>query len=151
MLSTNPSEELRPIEKVASGGEATRIALALKALWADREGVPILVLDESDIGIGGETAHKVAAKFKEVAKSHQLIVVSHLAQVAAVADRHFRVEKIESARDAVISVNEISGREREGELARMLGGSRDPQSSIALAKSLLAIQQSEKSMRNKRT
>jgi len=138
LLATNPAEELRPLASIASGGEATRIALALKALWADREGVPILVLDESDIGIGGETAHKVASKFKEIAKSHQLIVVSHLAQVAAIADRHFRIEKIESAKNAGISIDELSGLEREKELARMLGGSRDPESSIALAKSLLS-------------
>lgn len=137
MLTTNPSEDMRPLREVASGGESTRISLALKALWAEREGVPMLVLDEGDIGIGGDTAYQVGEKFRDLAQSHQLIVVSHLAQVAAYSDRHFRVRKSESKNSAEIDVDVAEKDERVEELARMIGGSRDMNKSIALAKSLI--------------
>lgn len=137
LLSTNPAEEMRSLKVIASGGEATRISLALKSLWAEYEGIPILILDEGDIGIGGETAYKVAEKFKELSKSHQLIIVSHLAQVAAIADRHFLVEKTESKKGVAISVCEVSGKSRIEELARMMGGSRDKVSTMSLAEKLL--------------
>jgi DNA repair protein RecN (Recombination protein N) len=137
LLSTNKAEEMRPLNVIASGGEAARITLALKALWAEREGVPVMVLDEADMGIGGDTAYRIGEKFKELSKSHQLIIVSHLAQVASFAHRHFRAVKSETAKDTGIEISELRQDERVEELARMLAGSKDTESSIALAKSLL--------------
>ncbi|MBU1022982.1 hypothetical protein KKB99_01730, partial [bacterium] len=137
LLSTNLAEDLQPMHIVASGGEATRITLALKALWAEREGVPILVLDEADVGIGGDTAYKVGEKFRELSKSHQLIIVSHLTQVAFMADRHFLAEKTESRKSTGIQISMLDENAKITELARMMGGSRDIESSVSMVKSLL--------------
>lgn len=137
LLATNKAEEMRPLNMVASGGEAARITLALKALWAEREGVPVMVLDEADMGIGGDTAYRIGEKFNELAQSHQLIIVSHLAQVASFANRHFRAVKSETSKDTGIEISELRPDERVQELARMLAGSKDTESSLALARSLL--------------
>ena len=137
LLSTNLAENLQPMNIVASGGEATRITLALKALWAEREGVPILVLDEADVGIGGDTAYKVGEKFRELSKSHQLIIVSHLTQVAFLADRHFLATKTESKKSTGIQISALDENDKISELARMMGGSRDIKSSVSMVKSLL--------------
>ena len=122
MISTNPGEELRPLEKIASGGELSRIMLALKTVVADKDDISTLIFDEIDAGISGKTAWKVSTKLGELSKDHQIICITHLPQIAAMADTHFMIEKgLEDGR----TVTNIFALDEEGgnkELARRLGG-----------------------------
>ncbi len=94
MISTNPGEPLKSLwEKVASGGELSRIALAVKTVMADTDEIPTLIFDEIDSGISGRTAQMVSQKMKLLAKTHQIICITHLPQIAAMADAHFLIEK----------------------------------------------------------
>ncbi len=108
----------RPLKKVASGGELSRLALAIKLIMAGQESPSVLIFDEIDTGIGGETAIKVGQKLKELSKYYQLIVITHLPQIASFADRHFVVRKSRS----ITSIDEVAGEERVREIARMLSG-----------------------------
>lgn len=92
MISTNPGEPLKPLGKVASGGELSRIALAVKTVMADTDEIPTLIFDEIDSGISGRTAQMVSQKMKLLAKTHQIICITHLPQIAAMADAHFLIE-----------------------------------------------------------
>lgn len=93
-ISTNPGEPPKPISKIASGGELSRIMLAIKNALADKDNVPTLIFDEVDTGISGRAAQKVGLKLKSVAKNRQVVCVTHLAQIAALGDNHFLTEKI---------------------------------------------------------
>ena len=124
MISTNPGEPLKPLGKVASGGELSRIALAVKTVMADTDEIPTLIFDEIDVGFSGRTAQKVSEKMALIGKEHQVICITHLAQIAAMADRHFLIEKkTEDAvtRTQIYPLNEENSVE---ELARILGGAR---------------------------
>lgn len=126
----------RPLAKIASGGEISRVMLAVKAVMGERDGVSTLVFDEVDAGVGGATALALAQVIADLAHSHQVIVITHLAQLAVAADVHYVVEK--SADDApVTSLREVSGEDREREIARMLSG-EVTESSLAHARELLA-------------
>lgn len=123
-ISTNPGEALRPMGNVASGGELSRIMLAIKAVLADREDTPTLIFDEIDTGISGITAGKVAEKMHIIGESRQVLCITHLAQIAAQADAHYLIQK--SAKDNGAQT-EISALEEEAsvqELARLLGGAK---------------------------
>ncbi|KJU87621.1 DNA repair protein RecN [Candidatus Magnetobacterium bavaricum] len=126
MFCANPGEPLRSLNKVASGGELSRIMLALKACLADVDDIPVLVFDEVDAGIGGETADTVGDKLKAISRKHQVLCITHLPQIACRADRHIRVSKKvigEGAEAKVeIKVEKLSEDERQKELARMLSG-----------------------------
>jgi DNA repair protein RecN (Recombination protein N) len=125
MLSSNKGEEMRPLTKVASGGELSRIMLALKLALRRADEVATYVFDEVDAGIGGATAQVVGAQIRAVASipsGRQVLCVTHLAQIAAYADRHFRVEKTELAGRTETHVHPLTGAARKDELARMLGG-----------------------------
>jgi DNA repair protein RecN (Recombination protein N) len=126
-LMYKPSETSRerPLAKIASGGELSRIMLALKTLFKTLDEQVTLVFDEVDAGIGGITATAVSEKIRDLAKSHQVVVVTHLAQIAAVADKHFVVEKTLASGTAYTEIHEVAGDERVAELARMLAGSTD--------------------------
>lgn len=140
LLATNPVEDLKPLRRIASGGELSRILLALKAHLAGRDKAPILVFDEADVGIGGENAYKVGRKLKELAGDHQLILISHLPQVAGMAKRHFRVIKTSGTRGKTdcVSVEILKKKaDRVEELARMLGASADEKASRKLATGML--------------
>ncbi len=139
LLATNPVEDLKPLRRIASGGELSRILLALKAHLAHRDRAPILVFDEADVGIGGENAYKVGRKLKELARDHQLILISHLPQVAGMARHHFKVEKITGAKGAVedVGIECLKKKERILELSRMLGESADEKASRKLAEGML--------------
>ena len=130
MISTNPGEDLRPLEKIASGGELSRIMLALKTVVADKEDISTLIFDEIDAGISGKTAWKVSTKLGELAKDHQIICITHLPQIAAMADTHFMIEKgLEDGR----TVTNIFSLDEEGsnkELARLLGGEEITETSL---------------------
>ena len=122
MISTNPGEKLKPLGQVASGGELSRIMLAIKAVMADREDTPTLIFDEIDTGISGITAAKVAKQMHIIGKNRQVICITHLPQIAAMADYHYLIEK--SVADDR-TVTEIKRLDQEGsvrELARLLGG-----------------------------
>lgn len=122
LFSANIGEELKPLGKVASGGELSRIMLAVKSVLRDADEIPVLVFDEVDAGIGGKTAHNVARKLKETAKNHQVLLITHLPQIASVAAMHARILKEDSARGVSVKVKKLSGKDRQEEIARMLSG-----------------------------
>ena len=122
LISTNPGEPVKPLAKVASGGELSRIMLGIKAVLADMDHIPTLIFDEIDTGISGRTAQRVSEKLAYISKTHQVICITHLAQIAAMADCHFLIEK--SVRGGMTSTR-VETLTREGsikELARILGG-----------------------------
>ena len=122
LMSANVGEELRPIQKVASGGELARIMLALKNVLAEDDGVGTLIFDEVDTGVSGRAAQKVAEKMADVARRKQVLCVTHLPQIAAMADIHFRVEKGEEEGRTFTHVNHLERPERQEELARLISG-----------------------------
>ena len=122
MISTNPGEDLRPLSQVASGGELSRIMLALKTVLADKDEIETLIFDEIDTGISGKTAWKVSEKMGILGQKHQLICITHLPQIAAMADTHFQIEKTVSKERTTTKIRELEETESVEELARMLGG-----------------------------
>jgi DNA repair protein RecN (Recombination protein N) len=122
--------EPKPLAKIASGGELSRVMLALKTILARVDRVPTLIFDEVDAGIGGRVATQVAEKLRDVAQHHQVFVITHLPQLASRATHHVVVEKVEREGTTLTRVNELKGEERVRELARMLGG--DPESGVSL-------------------
>lgn len=122
-LAANQGEALKPLKNVASGGEISRIMLAIKTALASADTIPTLIFDEIDAGIGGDVARMVAQKMKAVAQSHQVMSVTHLAQIAAVADAHLTVAKATSKGRTTTAVTMLSGGAREKEIARLLDGS----------------------------
>lgn len=118
-ISTNPKEPLRPLVKIASGGELSRILLAILIVLAGKYRIPTIIFDEIDTGIGGQTATKLAEKLKELSIEHQVVVISHLPVVAKLADNHLAVSKKISSGRNVITVDELSGKRVKLELARM--------------------------------
>lgn len=129
LVSPNQGFEVMPLSRIASGGELSRVMLALKSILAAVDQVPVLVFDEIDAGVGGVVGGSVARKLSEVAGVHQVLVVTHLAQVASQATRHFRVEKEQGAAVTSASIRWLVGEERVEEIARMLGG--DPGSKVS--------------------
>lgn len=122
LISTNPGESLKPLGMVASGGELSRIMLAIKTVLADTDDIPTLIFDEIDTGISGRTAQKVSEKLAYIAGNHQVICITHLPQIAAMADCHYEIAKaVEEGRTAT-SIHRLGGEEVVEELARLLGG-----------------------------
>ncbi|MCP4568743.1 MAG: DNA repair protein RecN [FCB group bacterium] len=119
LISTNPNEPLRPVAKIASGGEISRIMLALLTVIAGKYKLPTIIFDEIDTGIGGRTAIKLGQKLKELSKKHQIITISHLSAVAAMADHHLAVDKTLSGKRNIITITEVKGSALKKELARM--------------------------------
>jgi DNA repair protein RecN (Recombination protein N) len=137
LVSPNPGFEAGPLSRIASGGELSRIMLALKAILAEADDVPTLVFDEIDSGIGGAVALKVADKLREVSLHHQVFVITHLPQLASRAHHQLSVAKAESGGLASTEVRELTGEERVAEVARMLGGNPDSPTSRDHARELL--------------
>ncbi len=123
LVSTNPGEPLKPLSKIASTGELSRFTLALKSALSRADRTPLLIFDEIDIGVGGRSGEVVGRKLWGLAREHQVICVTHLPQVAAFADAHYRVEKHEVGTRTVSRLQSLSGEERLGEIAAMLAGS----------------------------
>jgi DNA repair protein RecN (Recombination protein N) len=121
-LTANPGEPPRPLAKVASGGEISRLMLALKGVTGERYGVPTMVFDEVDAGIGGHIAGVVAELLSELGRTRQLIVITHLPQIAAYADAHYRVKKDAEEGRTFTDIERLEGKSRIGELSAMLGG-----------------------------
>lgn len=122
MIATNVGEPLRPLQSTASGGELSRIMLAIKTVMADHDEIDTLIFDEIDTGISGRTAQKVSEKMAVIAKNHQLLCITHLPQIAAMADSHFVIEKTVKQDKTITSVRELSKDAQIEEIARMLGG-----------------------------
>jgi DNA repair protein RecN (Recombination protein N) len=137
LFSPNPGEPQRPLARIASGGELSRLMLALKQLHPESD-VPTLVFDEVDTGIGGATSAMVGRKLKRVALNQQVLCITHLPQVAACADRHYRVEKRQETGRTVTSVACLDPDGRVAELARMLGGVRISDTTLEHARELIA-------------
>ncbi len=125
MISANPGMPLRPLQETASGGELSRIMLAIKSVMSEQDEVETLIFDEIDSGISGRTAQKVAEKMNAIASCHQVICITHLPQIAAMADEHLLIEKMaEADGKAHTHIRSISGEERVEELSRILGGAK---------------------------
>ncbi len=122
LISTNPGEPLKPLGKVASGGELSRIMLAVKTVLADEDAVESLIFDEIDSGISGRTAQMVSEKMNVLGRNHQIICITHLPQIAAMADAHYLIEKSVQNQTTASTIRRLSGEESAEELARMLGG-----------------------------
>ncbi len=122
LVSTNPGEQVRPLAKVASGGELSRIMLGIKAILANIDDIPTLIFDEIDTGISGRTAQKVAQKMSIIAGNHQVLCITHLAQIAAMADSHYLIEKTENDGRAITDIRKLDNRASVRELARLMGG-----------------------------
>lgn len=122
LISPNAGESLKPLAKIASGGEMSRVMLALKTVLADVDNVETLIFDEIDAGISGRTAQKVAEKMSYIAKNHQILCITHLPQIAAMADSHYLIEKIENQNNTVTNVYNLTPSQSVEELARLIGG-----------------------------
>ena len=121
-LSANPGETLKRLRQVASGGEVSRIMLALKTVFASADRIPTLIFDEIDAGVGGHIARKVAKKLCRLATSHQTICISHIAQIAAAAQTHHNVAKTTTKKRTKTTVAQVTGHARVEEIARLLDG-----------------------------
>lgn len=139
LVAPNKGFDAMPLARIASGGELSRVMLALKAILADVDRIPVLVFDEIDAGIGGVVATAVARKLEEVASRHQVFVVTHLPQLASRAHAHLLVEKDQAGDTTATRVRALSGDDRVEEVARMLGGDPDSVTSRDHARELLAV------------
>ena len=137
-VSLNPGEPLRPLREVGSGGELSRIMLSIKTVLADTDAVPTLIFDEIDTGISGRTAEKVGEKLEKIAKNHQVILITHLPQIAAKADRHFLIEKNVQEGKTKTEIHALNEEASVKELARLLGGEELTAAALQNARSLKA-------------
>lgn len=144
MISTNPGENLKPIGQAASGGELSRIMLAVKAVLAEHDSIGTLIFDEIDVGISGRTAQKVAEKMAFIGCSHQVICISHLAQIAAMADHNYLIEKNNSSNKTSTVIRQLKGDEIVEEIARILGGAKITDAVLESAREMKQLADIEK-------
>jgi len=137
-ISTNPGESLRPLARVASGGEISRIMLAMKTVLAETHSVQVLIFDEIDIGISGRIAEVVGKKLKALSEVHQTISITHLPQIAKMADIHFSVRKSVHKGRTATKVVQLSGEARTEELAKLLGGEKISKLTLQHAREMLS-------------
>ena len=138
MIAPNSGEELKPLTKIASGGELSRIILALKVILSKADKVGTLIFDEVDTGVSGKAAQKIGEKLKKISENKQVFVITHLAQVAAFADTHFKIQKSEKNDKTYSEVTVLDENGRIEELARFLSGATITESSLSAAKELLS-------------
>ena len=136
-ISTNPGEPLKPLQKVASGGELSRMMLAIKTIFSNSQGITSIIFDEVDTGVSGRVANAIANKIHSVAKNSQVLCISHLPQVAAIADEHLYIYKTVVDNRTKTHVELLNDEERTSEVARMLSGSETTEASLKAAKELL--------------
>ena len=146
LISANPGEELKPLAKIASGGEMSRIMLAIKSVLSDTDSVETLIFDEIDTGVSGRAAQKIAEKMGMLAKKRQLLCITHLAQIAAMADHHYLIEKNSAEDSTKTTVFEISGEERITELARIIGGVMVTELTASAAREMLDMAKDYKNL-----
>ncbi len=136
LISTNPGETLKPLSQVASGGELSRVMLAIKTVLAGRDAIDTLIFDEIDTGISGRTAWKVAEQLNAVSSAHQVICITHLPQIAAMADAHFMIEKSSTDDRTITDIRQVDGEEELAELARLLGSDTLTQAALSNAREM---------------
>lgn len=139
-IRTNAGQPLKPLHKIVSGGEISRVMLALKALLADSDGIPVLIFDEIDNGISGKVADMVGRRMQSIAKNRQLIVITHLPQIAAKAETHFLVQKTENNGQSSVHVIRLDESERVNDIARLLAGENVSEQAVENARVLLNMQ-----------
>jgi len=137
MVSTNPGEPLKPLARIASGGEASRVLLAIKAVLASVDKIPVLIFDEIDAGISGKTTDSIALKLRTIAKSCQVLCVTHSAQIAARAQTHYLIKKTVQAGRASTGLELLQGERRIDEISRLLSGQPEDPVSRELAVKML--------------
>ena len=143
LISPNPGEDLKPLRKIASGGELSRIMLALKAVNKEKGGVRTLIFDEIDAGIGGKTADFVAQKLRSLARAHQVICITHLPQIASFADHHFRIAKRVANDRTFTTVEKLENESRIEEIARLMSGSHITELTRQSAKEMIEHHQKD--------
>lgn len=136
LISANAGEELKPLSKIASGGEMSRVMLALKTVLAEADNIEAFIFDEIDTGVSGRTAQKVAEKMAFIAKTHQIICITHLPQIAAMADYHFLIEKNMEQQKTVTTVTALDNEKSVYEIARLIGGAKITEATWKAAKEL---------------
>lgn len=139
LISTNPGEELKPLTKVISGGEMSRIMLAFKSILAKQDEIPCLIFDEIDVGISGNTAQIVGRKIYNLSLTHQIICVSHLPQIAVLADTHFNIYKLQKKDETFVGMKKLNYDERIIEMANLTGGSNMTNTARNHAKEMLQL------------
>jgi DNA repair protein RecN (Recombination protein N) len=132
----NPGEPLRPLEQVASGGELSRIMLALKTVFAGKDDIYSFIFDEIDTGISGQTAWKVSGKMGQLARDHQILCITHLPQIAAMEDSHYLIRKEADDDSTSTHIRALSGEESDRELARLLGGDEISEAALENAREM---------------
>ena len=142
-MSANPGEPLKPLGSVASGGELSRVMLAIKTVLADEEDTPTLIFDEIDTGISGITAGKVGEKLKLIGKSRQVLCITHLPQIAAVADAHYLISKEVAGNSVKTKIELLDDEASAEELARMLGGANVTGNILESAREMKQLAKSE--------
>jgi len=151
LISPNPGEDLRPLRKVASGGELSRIMLALKTIGKEKDRLKTLIFDEIDSGIGGKTAECIASKLRDLARRHQVICITHLPQIASFATHHYRIEKTVARERTFTTVQELGFEERVSEISRLLSGSRITATSLQNAREMLHLNCAREKTRRRKT
>lgn len=136
MISTNPGEAVRPLGQVASGGELSRIMLGIKTVLAEKDSIDTLIFDEIDAGISGRTAWQVSKQLKILGRAHQVICITHLPQISAMADAHFKIEKETEAGRTITRITRLSENEEYLEIARLLGGDRVTEAALENAREM---------------
>lgn len=149
MISTNPGEARRPLNRVVSGGELSRIMLAIKTLLAQQDETPTLIFDEIDTGISGRTAQKVSEKMSLVGRHHQVMCITHLPQIAAMADVHYGIEKMVKDGNTITTIEPLNEQETITELARMLGGAQITDRTLESAREMKDLAREQKNTRLK--
>jgi len=138
-ISTNPGEDPKPLAKVASGGEVSRIMLSLKSVLAMSDKLPLLIFDEIDVGVSGKIAQKVGNTLKELSKYHQIIAITHLPQIASLADSHYSIEKISKKDRVISSIKKLDEEEQVKEVAKLISGEKITDKSISTAQELIGL------------
>ena len=138
VISPNPGEDLRPLRKVASGGELSRVMLALKTIGEETDTFKTMIFDEIDSGIGGKTAEFVAQKLRQLSRTHQVICITHLPQIASFATHHYKIDKKIDKERTFTSVIKLSFEERVTEIARLLSGTRITEITLKNAREMIS-------------
>ena len=137
LISTNPGDPLKPLNKIASGGELSRIILALKVVLSGKDSVSTMIFDEVDVGVGGSAAQKIAEKLRSISKDKQVIVITHLAQIASFADNHYLISKKVENGNTYSEINLLSDTQRIDEIARIMSGSVITESTRGAAEEMI--------------
>ncbi|WP_315079894.1 DNA repair protein RecN [uncultured Clostridium sp.] len=144
MISTNPGEPLMPLEKILSGGELSRIMLALKCVFADKDEIATLIFDEIDTGISGVVAKRVGEKMYQVSKNHQVLCITHLPQIAILSDYHYFVSKMVKENKTFTNIRVLTKEEKEYQIGRMLGGDEVTEATLNNVKEMIKIAELKK-------